>query len=204
MLYWVAMRALTRSLLPLSLPLFIAACGGAPPSASPADAASALAAAPAGGGATAATATAPASGAAKEDEGWAGEKEAKADAKATPAPAPGSGPEPKPTAASDKAPETRTLEVITKVVQENRKAVRECYDKARKDLPTLQGDMTIHFVLDPEGNVKVADLNQEKSTLKSPAVVDCAIKVLKAIKFPKSSRVMETTTNYPFHFTPGG
>jgi hypothetical protein len=82
--------------------------------------------------------------------------------------------------------------------------VRECYDKARKDLPSLQGDMIIHFVLDPEGKVKLAELNQERSTLKAPPVVDCALKVIKSISFPPSSRGMESTVNYPFNFTPGG
>jgi hypothetical protein len=84
-------------------------------------------------------------------------------------------------------------------VKENRKPVRECFDKAKKDLPDLKGDMVIHFVVDPEGKVKKADLNQERSTLKSPAVVDCAIKVIQGIKFPASSRGMDTTVNYPFN-----
>jgi hypothetical protein len=101
-----------------------------------------------------------------------------------------------------KAPETRTMDVIRKLVMDNRKAARKCYEDARKDLKDLKGDVTIHFVLDPEGNVKTAELNQERSTLKSPAVVDCVIGVIKGIKFPKSSRAMETSTNYPFNFTP--
>lgn len=118
------------------------------------------------------------------DEGaWAGESEAKA------APPPGAG---------GKA-ETRTMEVIAQVVKENRKPVRECFDKAKKELPDLKGDMVIHFVVDPEGKVRKADLNQERSTLKSPAVVDCAIKVVMGIKFPASSRGMDTTVNYPFN-----
>jgi hypothetical protein len=87
-------------------------------------------------------------------------------------------------------------------VKEQRKQVRECYEKARKDLPTLQGDLVIHFVLDPEGKVKVAELNQERSTLKSPPVTECAIKVIKSIAFPPSSRGMETEANYPFNLMP--
>jgi hypothetical protein len=39
----------------------------------------------------------------------------------------------------------------------------------------------------------------ERSTLKSPAVVDCSIKVITGIKFPPSSRGMDTTVNYPFN-----
>jgi outer membrane biosynthesis protein TonB len=105
--------------------------------------------------------------------------------------------------ASTGASETRTTEVIQKIIMANRQPVRDCYEKARKDLPTLKGDMTIHFVLDPDGKVKTAELNQERSTLKSPAVVTCALEVLKKIKFPPSSRGMDSTINYPFNFKSG-
>ena len=132
---------------------------------------------------------------AKEADGWAGEDAAKH-------------PDAKPAAAGDappadpKAPETRSMDVIRKLVMDNRKAARKCYEDARKDLKDLKGDVVIHFVLDPEGKVKSAELNQERSTLKSPAVSDCVIGVVKSIPFPKSSRGMETSTNYPFNFTP--
>jgi outer membrane biosynthesis protein TonB len=96
--------------------------------------------------------------------------------------------------------ETRTTEVIQKLVQDNRKPIRACYEKALKELPDLSGTMTIHFVLDPEGKLKTAELNQERSEIKAPAVVNCAIAELKKIKFPPSSRGMESTINYPFSF----
>jgi len=99
--------------------------------------------------------------------------------------------------------ETRTTAVIQKVVLDNRKPVRDCYDKAKKELPDLKGTMTIKFVLDPEGNVKTAELNIERSDVKAPSVVDCSIEAIKKIKFPPSSRGMDTTVNYPFDFKPG-
>ena len=139
---------------------------------------------------------APSKPAANEEEGWVGEKPAKSSdsepSAASPEPAPADG----------KAPETRTMDVIRKLVMDNRKAARKCYDDARKDNKDLKGDVVIHFVLDPEGKVKKAELNQERSSLKSPQVVDCVIGVIKSISFPKSSRAMETSTNYPFNFTP--
>jgi hypothetical protein len=64
----------------------------------------------------------------------------------------------------------------------------------------LQGALVINFVIDPDGKVKKAELNQERSEVKAPAVVDCAIGVLKGIKFPPSSRGMDTTVNYPYDF----
>lgn len=174
-----------------SLGLLLVACGGSAPEAQ--TPASTAEAAPA----TAPAAATPAADDKPGADGWEGEGEAKGAASggdAKPAAKPG---------ASD-VEEKRTIEVIQKLVKDRRPEVRECYDKARKDLPSLQGDMIIHFVLDPEGKVKTIELNQERSTLKTSAVVDCAIKTIKSIQFPPSTRGMETNVNYPYNFMPGG
>ena len=127
-------------------------------------------------------------------ENWEGEDAAK---KAAATDAGG-----KPAPADTKKEETRTTEVIAKIIKDNRQPVRDCYDKAQKELPSLKGDLVIFFVLDPEGKIKKIELNQQASTLKAPAVVDCAIKVIKGLNFPPSSRGMETTVNYPYNFNP--
>jgi hypothetical protein len=145
------------------------------------------------------TAPAAATSAAPAAEGWEGEGEAKGAA------APAEEAKPAPAAGAKQPEETRTVEVIAKIIKEHRAEIRaQCYEPARKDLPSLQGDMVIHLVLDPAGKVKVIELNQERSTLKSPAVVDCAIGLMKRITFPPSSRGFETVVNYPFNFMPGG
>lgn len=177
------------------------ACGGSPPpaAASP-EATPGSDAAPSPAQAAPVAANKPAS----EEEGWAGENTAKSAANdgASDKPANDKPTSDEPAGAGGKGPETRTMDVIRKLVMDNRKAARKCYEDARKDLKDLQGNVVIHFVLDPEGKVKSADLNQERSTLKSPAVVSCVIGVIKGIQFPKSSRAMETSANYPFNFTP--
>lgn len=183
-----------QSLLVLAA-LAAAACGGSPPP--PPSAPEPTAAPPADSAVTAAPATA--SKPAADEEGWQGEKAAKG---GDSAPGKSNGAADPTAPAGGKGPETRTMEVIRKLVMDNRKAARKCYEDARKDLKDLKGDVVVHFVLDPEGKVKVAELNQERSTLKSPAVVNCVIDVIKGISFPKSSRAMETSTNYPFNFTP--
>jgi hypothetical protein len=174
-----------------SLGLVLVACGGSTPEAqAPATTPEATPAAVPG-----------AAPAASDDkpgaDGWEGEGEAKSTT---------SGGEAKPAkaAAASNVEETRTIEVIQKIVKDRRPEVRDCYEKARKDIPSLQGDMIIHFVLDPEGKVKTIELNQERSTLKSPVVTECAIKTIKSLKFPPSSRGMETNVNYPYNFMPGG
>ena len=170
-------------------------CGGSEPAAeSPASSASE----PAADTPSSAPEAAPAAGKGADEGGWEGEDEAKKSAATGPS-GDGTG---KPAPPDTKKEETRTVDVIAKIVKDNRQPVRDCYDKAQKELPTLKGDMVIFFVLDPEGKVKKIELNQQASTLKSPAVVDCAIKVIKSLNFPPSSRGMETTVNYPYNFNP--
>jgi hypothetical protein len=177
--------------LPALVALVLVGCGGSEPAAESPASLTPAAATPA---------PEPDSGAAKADEGgWEGEAEAKTTSAGAAAPSSEGG---KPAPPDTKGEETRTVDVIAKIVKDHRQPVRDCYDKAQKELPSLKGDMVIFFVLDPEGKVKKIELNQQASTLKSPAVVDCAIKVIKGLSFPPSSRGMETTVNYPYNFNP--
>ena len=190
------MPAMTLARLAWAVPFILLACGGSEPSAqSPDQAAAAPAAEPAAEPAPAAAEGPAAAPAANEGGGWEGEDSAKGASPAAPSEAATPNPD-------TKGEETRTVEVISKLVKDQRQPVRDCYDKARKDIPDLKGDMVIHFVLDPKGNIKNIELNVERSTLKSPPVADCAIKVIKGIKFPASSRGMDTTVNYPYNFNP--
>jgi hypothetical protein len=165
----------------VAVPLLVWACGGGAASEPPPETA-VDAAPPAAEPGAAAPADASAAGGG--DEAWSGEEAAKSE----PVP-PG----------KEGVTETRTMELIAKIVKDNRQPVRDCMDKAKKELPDLKGDMVIHFVIDPDGKVKKAELNQERSTLKAPAVVECAIKTIKGINFPPSSRGMDTTVNYPYN-----
>ena len=121
------------------------------------------------------------------DEAWEGEAEAKTGAAAPDDP-------------NAKGAETRSNEVIAKVIKDNRKPFRDCFEAGAKELPDLEGTMTIHFVLDPAGKVKTAELNGARSTIQAASIVNCAVAVLKLMKFPASSRGMESVVNYPFDF----
>lgn len=96
----------------------------------------------------------------------------------------------------------RTTADIQKVIKDNREPIRACYEKAKKKLPSLKGTMTIKFTLDPDGNVREAELNKERSDIYAPAIVNCAIAELKKLKFPAHAKGMDTTVNYPFDFKP--
>lgn len=163
------------------LGLFCASCGGTEPA--PQAAAAPPPTPPPAAAPASAPATAPAAANSGTDDAWDGEAEATGKAK------PG-------------ASETRTSEVIGQVVRDNRKPFRECYEKGRKELPDLAGTLTLHFVLDPKGKVKKVELNNERSTIHAPSVVNCATAAFTALKFPPSSRGMESEGNYPFDFKP--
>jgi hypothetical protein len=169
---------------------FAAACGPETPPESAATEAPAPAAAEPAPAAAAPAAASPGGA----EENWEGEAAAK---NAAPGPA-GTDSAGNPT--TDGKVETRTMTQIQKLVQDNRQPVRDCLDKECKTLPDLHGDMVITFVVDAEGKVKSAQLNQERSTMKAPPVVECAITVIKGLKFPPSSRGMDTTVNYPYNF----
>ena len=98
--------------------------------------------------------------------------------------------------------ETRTMQVIQKVVLDNRARFRACYDAVQAKEPEVQGDIAIFFVLSSEGRVREASLNEQRSTLKHPEVAKCIIGELRKVQFPASSKGLETKVTYPFNFNP--
>lgn len=98
--------------------------------------------------------------------------------------------------------ETRTQQVIASVVAQNRQKVRACYEAERAKNPALAGTLTLHFILDPQGNVTQANVVPERTTLKQPSLHQCVLDALRTISFPPSSRGFESQVNYPFDFKP--
>jgi TonB family protein len=92
--------------------------------------------------------------------------------------------------------------VIRDVVLKNRQKVRDCYDIERRKHPRLKGTLTLHFKLSASGRVSFAEVNQARTTLDNPELATCALKALRTIQFPPSSRGFESEVNYPFDFRP--
>jgi TonB family protein len=144
--------------------------------------------------------------------------EASAEPAAAPEPSPAEAAATEPAAAAsasvipkpmDRAPEaaqtpqdTRTRSVIQAVMAENRGKVRACYDAALAQNPGIHGALVIGFVIDPRGNVKQAEVNWSESDIHVPELDTCAVDAIRAIKFPPSSRGLESSVNYPFNFNP--
>jgi TonB family protein len=83
-----------------------------------------------------------------------------------------------------------------------RDEARACYDKGLKDHPGIEGDLTVKFVIDPQGAVTDASVDSSKSTINEPTVGACIVDIIKKIKFAPSKGGFETRANYPYNFHP--
>jgi TonB family protein len=96
----------------------------------------------------------------------------------------------------------RRREDIQTIVMARRDDARACYDKGQKDHPGIEGDLTVKFVVDPQGAVTDASVDDSKSTIHEPSVGACVVSVIKRIKFAGSAGGFETRASYPFNFHP--
>ena len=96
----------------------------------------------------------------------------------------------------------RRREDIQTIVMARRDEARACYDKGLKDHPGIEGDLTVKFVIDPQGAVTDASVDSMKSTIHEPSVGTCIVDIIKKVKFAPSKGGFETRANYPFNFHP--
>jgi outer membrane biosynthesis protein TonB len=96
--------------------------------------------------------------------------------------------------------DTRTKEVISRVITDNRQKVRDCYDAALATNPGIAGDLVVGFVISPDGGVKQAEVNWAESDIHVPELDTCAAEAVRSFKFPASSRGLESKVNFPFNF----
>ena len=103
---------------------------------------------------------------------------------------------------SGKAPvdDSRTTEAIHKLIKDNRKQFKKCYEDERKKAPDLKGTVMLKLTLDAEGKIKNADTDPEETTIKVKAVTDCIIKVAHTLTYPPSSKGLDKDFQYKFGF----
>jgi outer membrane biosynthesis protein TonB len=93
------------------------------------------------------------------------------------------------------------LDAIQALIRDRRDPVRACFRKLKEQIPDIRGTMTIRFVLDPAGKIQEGpELAVERSTLRNPELVQCAVEQIRQIEFPPHPKGMETTVNYPYGF----
>lgn len=92
-------------------------------------------------------------------------------------------------------------EEIQKVVRSAHPEVRKCYEAGLGRDAGLTGRVTVRFVIEPDGSVKNAGHDEEKTTLPDDDVVTCVVASMKNLRFPQpeGGRVFVV---YPFRLEP--
>jgi hypothetical protein len=93
---------------------------------------------------------------------------------------------------------------LNAIVQRHRDRFRCCYDVAQAAHPGIAGEFVLDFTLNPDGSLKTASHNKDRSAIKDDGMGECALDVLKSITFPASKKGKETSVSYPFGFKPKG
>ncbi len=93
----------------------------------------------------------------------------------------------------------RTPGVIAARVREYQSGIRYVYNKELLVNPNLSGEVTVAFVILPDGSVSAAEVRQ--STVKWPALEEAVLKRMKHWKFP-ASRGGPVRVVFPFKFLP--
>jgi hypothetical protein len=91
-------------------------------------------------------------------------------------------------------------ELVARVVRANISRVRYCYEKQLLNEPTLEGRLTIRFVIDGNGTVGSAVAT---SSLGSD-IDTCVANVFRTMTFPKPKGNRKVVVNYPITFSNPG
>ncbi len=90
-------------------------------------------------------------------------------------------------------------EVIRQVIRQNMNAVRLCYERALVDDPTLEGRVTVRFIIGTDGGVDNALVQDSK--LEAPRVEACITTAVRQMRFPAPEGGGIVIVAYPFMFT---
>lgn len=89
---------------------------------------------------------------------------------------------------------------IQRVVRQNSSAIRYCYETQVQRRPNLRGQISIGFSIGTTG--AVASARVANSSMGSPDVEGCIVRVFRRMRFPSSEG--ESRGSFPFNFNPGG
>lgn len=92
-------------------------------------------------------------------------------------------------------------EIIQRVVRQNYGRFRLCYENGLRGNPTLQGRVSVRFVIGRDGSV--SQVGNGGSDLSDPAVTACVTSAFRGLSFPAPQDGIVTVV-YPIVFTPGG
>ena len=90
-------------------------------------------------------------------------------------------------------------EIIQRVVRQNRRQIRHCYEQQLQRNPDLSGTVTMEWVISPTGDVVNASVSE--STLNSSEVEQCMSQRIRQWSFPEPDGGGVVRVNYPFNFS---
>lgn len=91
-------------------------------------------------------------------------------------------------------------EIIQRTVRQSFGRFRLCYQNALRDNPSLQGRVTVKFIIDRTGSVQLAA--DGGSDLPAGKAVECVVRGFGNLSFPQPEGGVVTVV-YPILFTPG-
>jgi TonB family protein len=94
-----------------------------------------------------------------------------------------------------------SAEQIQRVVRQNASAIRYCYEAQVQRRPNLRGQISIGFSISQSGSVSTARV--ASSSMGSPDVEGCIVRVFRRMRFPQSESG-DSRGTYPFNFSAGG
>lgn len=91
-------------------------------------------------------------------------------------------------------------EVIQRIVRQNYGRFRLCYEKGLGANPSLEGRVSVRFVINRNGSV--SNVSNGGSSMPDANVVNCVVRAFYGLSFPKPEGGIVTVT-YPIMFAPG-
>lgn len=89
---------------------------------------------------------------------------------------------------------------VSKVIRKHIAKINACYESQLRTSPQLSGKLTVSWVINTNGSV--SNVRQVLASIKSPALVKCAFKIIKRMRFPKP-KGGKVKIKYPFVFQRG-
>lgn len=94
-------------------------------------------------------------------------------------------------------------ETIQSVVRASFGKFRICYENGLRDCPNLKGRVRVDFVIQPDGTVSRATLNEKDTDLPDTAIGKCVAGKFRDLRFPGFDGP-PMRVSYPVSFVPGG
>ncbi len=90
-------------------------------------------------------------------------------------------------------------DIIQRVVRQNRRPIRHCYERQLQEDPELSGQIMMKWVIGPTG--EVVEVSVVESEMESAELEQCLIEQIGEWTFPEPDGGGEVRVNYPFNFS---